>query len=181
MGDDRLTLGTDRAVFSPDRIDLGTRVLLDSAPPPDPTSRVIVDLGAGYGPIACTLARRAPHAEVWAVEVNERARNLCADNARATGCHNLRVVAPEEVPDGLTIDELWSNPPVRIGKDALRRLVSGWLDRLRPTGVAWFVVSRHLGADTLTEWLRQQGYPVHRHGSRKGYRVLRVGPRSTGP
>ena len=71
------TLLADRAVFSGDRIDPGTRLLLLEAPPPSPSTANALDLGCGYGPVAVTLARRAPQAAVWAVDVNERAVALC--------------------------------------------------------------------------------------------------------
>ena len=71
-----LRLATDRGVFSTDRVDRGTRYLLLEGPPP-PTGAVdLLDLGCGYGPIACTLATRCPDARVWAIDVNERARDL---------------------------------------------------------------------------------------------------------
>ena len=56
LPDLRLTLATDRGVFAAERIDPGTKLLLLQGPPPDPTDRVLVDVGAGYGPVACTLA-----------------------------------------------------------------------------------------------------------------------------
>lgn len=188
-------LSTDRGVFSPGRIDLGTRVLLDQLPafedaapgrsdhagiggsrgaeglPPGD----LVDLGAGYGPIACTLALRSPERVVWAVEVNQRSRELCAANAAAMGvADRVRVVGPDEVPDELMAAAVVSNPPIRIGKVALHGLLERWLARLTDGGEAWLVVQKHLGADSLARWLGDQGWSVQRRSSRKGYRVLRV-------
>ncbi|HAQ22773.1 MAG TPA: MFS transporter, partial [Acidimicrobiaceae bacterium] len=51
----------------------------------------LLDLGCGYGPIACALAVRNPLARVWAVDVNERALNLCRANALGAGLDNLKV------------------------------------------------------------------------------------------
>jgi len=165
-------LRTDRGVFSADRVDPGTRVLLGSEL--RPAGATLVDLGCGYGPIAAALAHRAPHATVWAVDTNTRARSLCADNLAALGTSNVRVVAPDEVPDGLRVNEIWSNPPIRIGKAALQHLLSGWLDRLEPEGRALLVVQKHLGADSLAEWLNQHGRTATRLLSRQGYRILEV-------
>jgi 16S rRNA (guanine1207-N2)-methyltransferase len=174
------TLLTDRAVFSPDRVDVGTRLLLIEGPDPVAEDRVIVDVGAGYGPIACTLARRNPEATVWAVEVNPRARDLCAHNAAALGLANLIVAAPDDVPDGLVVDRIWSNPPVRVGKRALHELLLRWLGCLRrPTGSAHLVVHRNLGADSLAAWLAGEGYRSERRTSRRGYRVLDIHPPET--
>ena len=174
-----LRLQTDRGVFSADRIDPGTKLLLLELPFPDrwPEGPVL-DLGCGYGPIACTLAARDPMREVWAVEVNERARELCATNAQATGVGDrLRVAAPAEVPAQLRFGLIVSNPPIRIGKAPLRELLATWLGRLTEDGEAWLVVHRHLGSDSLASWLTAQGWAVARIRSRQGYRILRV----TGP
>ncbi len=170
-----LHLQTDRGVFAANEIDAGTRVLL-AEPGPDPSATTLVDLGCGYGPIALALALRVPTATVWAVEVNERARGLCHRNAEANGVQDrVRVVAPDEVPADLLVDEIWSNPPIRIGKPALHDLLTTWLGRLRPgTGSAQLVVQKHLGADSLARWLQEQGWPTERRTSRAGYRILSV-------
>ena len=168
-----LSLTTDRGVFAHDAVDAGTRLLLLEAPAPPP-SGTFLDLGCGYGPIACTLARRAPDATVWAVDVNERARALCAENAAANGGADVRVAAPGEVPVDVRFDLIWSNPPIRIGKAALHDLLAAWLGRLVPGGRAVLVVQKHLGADSLAAWLDERGLQVERLSSRQGYRLLLV-------
>lgn len=170
-----LTFDTDSGVFSPQRVDPGTKLLLLDGPPPDASRGPLLDLGAGYGPLAVTLARRSPDAVVWAVEVNERARELCRANAEREGVGDrVVVVAPDEVPDGLRFGELWSNPPIRIGKAALHDLLERWLGRLVPGGEAHLVVNRNLGADSLARWLVDRGATVSRRRSRMGYRLLDI-------
>jgi 16S rRNA (guanine1207-N2)-methyltransferase len=168
-----LELVTDAGVFSPGRLDPGTRLLLDEAPAPPPAGDLL-DLGCGYGPIACVLAKRSPGATVWAVDVNERALELCARNAATAGLPNVRCVlaGDRSVPPRLA--GIWSNPPARIGKAALYPLLSGWLDRLAPGARAYLVAGRNLGADSLHRWLAGQGWPVTRRAARSGYRLLEV-------
>ncbi|SCL40810.1 Methyltransferase small domain-containing protein [Micromonospora pallida] len=170
------TLDSAGGVFSADRLDAGTAVLLRKAELPAPeTSGTLLDLGCGFGPIACVLATHAPGATVWAVDVNERARELTAGNAARVGATGrVRVAAPDDVPDGVSFAQLWSNPPIRVGKEELHTLLRRWLPRLAPDGVAWLVVARHLGGDSLHRWLTDEGWQVGRHASQKGYRVLRV-------
>ncbi|MEV5690077.1 class I SAM-dependent methyltransferase [Micromonospora globbae] len=171
------TLASASGVFSADRLDPGTAVLLRKAElPAAGTTGDLLDLGCGFGPISCVLASTAPSATVWAVDVNERARELAAANAERIGAGDrIRVRAPDEVPDEVRFAQLWSNPPIRIGKDELHELLRRWLPRLAPDGVAWLVVARHLGGDSLHRWLVDEGWQVERHASQKGYRVLRVG------
>lgn len=166
-----VSLTTDRGTFSPDRIDPGTRFLVERAPAPPATGRFL-DLGCGYGPITVTLALESPEAEVVGVDVNERSRALTAANAEALGLGNVSVHPPDDV--GGDFDLIWSNPPIRIGKDALHELLLRWLARLTPTGTAVLVVNRHLGADSLQRWLTERGHATDRLASRKGYRLLSV-------
>ena len=151
-------------------------MLLRKADLPTPTtSGSLLDLGCGFGAIACVLARHAPAATVWAVDVNARARDLASVNATRIGAvDRIRVASPDDVPAAETFTQIWSNPPIRIGKDELHRLLDRWLPRLAPDGVAWLVVARHLGGDSLQRWLTEQGWQVGRHASQKGFRVLRV-------
>jgi 16S rRNA G1207 methylase RsmC len=171
-------LASDRQVFSGQRLDPGTAVLLREAP--SPSGERLLDLGCGYGPIACVLATRLPRAQVWAVDVNARALALARANAAALGlADRVHVCTPEQVPGELTFDEIWSNPPIRIGKPALHALLLHWLPRLAPDGAAWLVVAKNLGSDSLQRWLVEQGFDAVRTTSSRGYRVLQVrhGPR----
>lgn len=170
-----LDLSTDRGVFSREGVDPGTKLLLLEAPMPA-TAGDLLDLGCGYGPVALTMARRSPGATVWAVDVNERARDLCAANAGAAGLTNVRVCPPEEVPSSVRFTTIWSNPPIRIGKPALQTVLSTWLARLDRGGSAVLVVQKHLGSDSLARWLGEQGFGVRRIVSRAGYRLLEVTP-----
>jgi 16S rRNA (guanine1207-N2)-methyltransferase len=166
-------LATESGVFSKGRLDTGTAVLLGAVPAP-PDGADLLDLGCGYGPIAIAMGIAAPGARVWAVDTNARARELCQRNAKQAGLTNVTVVAPDEMPGDVRFGGLWSNPPIRIGKDALHAVLHRWLARLLPGGSAYLVVQRHLGADSLAHWLGAQGWEVARTASRKGYRVLRV-------
>jgi 16S rRNA (guanine1207-N2)-methyltransferase len=167
-------LVTANGVFSGDGLDLGTAVLLRESPIPTGKRR-ICDLGCGYGPVAVGLALAAPEVRIDAVDVNERALALCADNAVRHGvADRIRVLSPAEVGDEERYDEIWSNPPIRIGKSALHDLLTTWLRRLTPDGVARLVVSRNLGADSLQQWLRSVGWSCTRVGSAKGFRVLEI-------
>ena len=174
-----LELDTDSGVFSPGRLDPGTRLLLEEAPGP-PASGDILDLGCGCGPIACVLAARSPGVTVWAVDVNERALGLCARNAARAGLGNVRCVTPSSPEIPRHFAGIWSNPPVRIGKAALHDLLLSWLARLAPGARASLVMGRNLGADSLHSWLEKQGWPVTRLAARSGYRLLVVSQGDSG-
>ena len=171
LPDMSLTLTTDHGVFGYGQIDAGSKMLLLKAPPP-PTTGHLLDLGCGVGTIALPMARRAPQATIWAVDVNTRARNLCEANAAANAITNVRVCAPAEMPPEVTFDRIWSNPPIHVGKVALHEMLLTWLGRLNPGGSATMVVHKHLGADSLQRWLTEQGFATTRLASSSGYRIL---------
>lgn len=175
LPDVAFTLTADRGVFSSDHLDAGTKLLLLEAPSLTPSDTTVLDLGCGWGPIACVTAARAPHATVWAVDVNERARRLTTANAASIGAtERVHVTEPDGVPADVRFDRILSNPPIRVGKKALHALLTRWLPRLTPGGRAHLVVQKHLGSDSLADWLRSEGYDVDRIKSRAGFRILEV-------
>ena len=168
-----LHLVSGSGVFAQGRVDTGTAVLFRETDPPADGPRTFLDLGCGYGVIGLAIAVALPAARVWAVDVNERAVLLANENAAALGVTDrYTAVTPDAVPGGLTFDEVWSNPPIRVGKEALHALLLRWLPQLAPDGRAVMVVGKNLGADSLQRWLGEQGYPTSRRASAKGFRVL---------
>ncbi len=167
---------TASGVFSPDRIDTGTTVLLANTPPA-PRGGDFLDLGCGWGPIALSLAFESPRATVWAVDVNERALDLVRRNAAELGLPNVNAAKPDDVPEDVVFRTIRSNPPIRVGKHELHGLLERWIPRLDERSDAWLVVQRNLGSDSLQRWLAATldgGYSVHRAATGRGFRVLRV-------
>ena len=171
----RRQLVTSSGLFSPDGVDKGTAILLDSVPAPH--GRRLLDIGCGWGPIALTLALRAPDAEVLAVDVNERCIALTAENAALLGLRTITATTPDGAGADLEFDTIWSNPPIRIGKAELHALLLRWVPRLAPGGHAWLVVQKNLGADSLQRWLAEtlpDNFSVRRADSSKSFRILEV-------
>lgn len=167
---------TAGGVFSPDHIDQGTNVLLthlDEAP----AGGNILDIGCGWGPIALSLASASPKATIWAVDVNQRSLELTAANAKRLGLSNIKCVTPEEVPADLEFSGIWSNPPIRVGKDVLHEILLTWLPRLQEHAEAYLVVQKNLGGDSLHRWLEAElpeNFSTVRVDTAKSFRVLRV-------
>ncbi|CAN5446249.1 methyltransferase [soil metagenome] len=169
-------LTTSNGIFSPQRVDVGTQVLLGNVPTPPPGGHLL-DLGCGWGPIALTLALESPHSTVWAVDVNQRALDLVRRNAETLGLSNVNAVTPDDVPADVSFMTVWSNPPIRVGKNELHNMLMHWLPRLEPGTDAWLVVQRNLGSDSLHRWLQAElpdGFAVSRAATSKGFRVLRA-------
>ena len=150
-------------------------VLLRNAPGA-PACGGVVDIGTGYGPIAVAVGLRQPSAGVWAVDVNRRALALTRRNADAAGIGNVVAAEPAEVPSALRFDRIFSNPPIKTGRENLHELLAGWLERLTPGGDAWLVVKQAMGADALHRWLTDAGHPTTRAAPKQGARLLPVLP-----
>ncbi|KQN98683.1 16S rRNA methyltransferase [Arthrobacter sp. Leaf234] len=175
LAGERRELVTSSGIFSPDGVDKGTRILLDGVPAPE--GQRLLDVGCGWGPIALTLALRAPQASVLAVDVNERCLALTAENATRLGLTNITGAKPDDVDPDLEFDTIWSNPPIRIGKQDLHALLLRWIPRLAPGGRAWLVVQKNLGADSLQRWLADElptGFTVRRAETSKSFRIIEV-------
>lgn len=179
---------TAGGIFSPGRLDLGTQVLLRTVTGP-PTGDAL-DLGCGWGPVALTMAMQNPQARVWAVDVNERSLDLTRRNASRLGLDGITACTPDDVPADVRLAQIWSNPPIRVGKEMLHSMLDRWLPRLVPGGSAYLVVQRNLGADSLMGWMNDrydgtteevrtpEGAPFEavatKLASAKGFRVIEV-------
>ena len=172
----KVKVKTAGSVFSPEHIDQGTQVLLDHLDLAKPTG-TFLDLGCGWGPIALALALHSPKAKLFAVDVNERSLELTRINAAALEISSIQISRPEDVAGDIEFDQIWSNPPIRVGKAVLHEMLQLWIPRLAPGGSAFLVVQKNLGSDSLQKWLEAEfitGFEVSRLTSVKTFRILKV-------
>lgn len=170
----QVTVVTAPGIFSPGALDKGTKILLDEVPAP--SGQNLLDIGCGWGPITLSLAMLAPGAQVYGVEVNSRSAALTEMNAQKLGLTNVTVSSPDALDEALTFDTIWSNPPIRVGKEVLHSIMRQWLPRLAPGGNAYLVVQKNLGSDSLQKWLEAE-FPqleTGRYATSKGFRILQV-------
>jgi 16S rRNA G1207 methylase RsmC len=176
LNGNKTTVLTAGGVFSPEHIDQGTQVLLTHIQAANPTG-TFLDVGCGWGPIALALALQSPKATIYAIDVNERSLELTKMNAEKLGISNIIACRPDEVPQQILFDEIWSNPPIRVGKKVLHEILNLWLRKLIPGGTARLVVQKNLGSDSLHKWLVDEfnsGFDSTRIDSSKTFRVLKV-------
>jgi 16S rRNA (guanine1207-N2)-methyltransferase len=143
------TFRTDRGVFAPAGVDAGSRLLAE-AMALDPSDEVL-DLGCGYGVLGLVAATLVPSGHVVMVDLNERAVALAKKNAALAGLNNVEVLQGDgtaPVADR-RFDVIVTNPPIRIGKTQLHRLLREAFDCLRAPGRLYFVARTAQGAKTL--------------------------------
>ena len=177
-----VTVQVSNGVFSTSRLDLGTSVLLKHAPKL-PELGKFLDIGCGWGPISIALGLESPNAEIFAVDVNERALELTELNAKNAGLKHIHTsLVDDALKENNTLefnnfDIIWSNPPIRVGKEILHNILLTWIPRLKVGGKAYLVVQKNLGSDSLITWLAEnlgESYSVEKYASSKGYRVIEV-------
>ena len=175
LAGERVSVTTAGGIFSPNQLDPGTKVLLEKISLA-PTSGTILDIGCGWGPISLALARKSPDAKVIALDVNQRALELTRKNARALGLSSISTATPDEVPEG-EFSGIWSNPPIRVGKNELHEMLLRWIPRLAKGASAYLVVQKNLGSDSLQKWLNSnlpKTFEVSRLDSVRSYRILEI-------
>lgn len=168
-------LVTAPGIFSPKGLDKGTAVLLKEVP--EPVGNSLLDIGCGWGPITLTMALRSPEATVFGVDVNHRSLSLTSLNAARLGLDHVVTALPEDIDPEVRFDTIWSNPPVRVGKDVLHDILLTWLPRLSPGGHAYLVVQKNLGADSLLPWIGEHlgdSFRATRFATSKGFRILEI-------
>lgn len=167
---------TDRGVFSRERVDAGSRLLIESfqVGPGD----TVLDLGCGYGPLGIVAARLAPRGRVYLVDVNGRAAALARRNLVNNQIGNAEV----RVGDGtapvrdIAFDTVLFNPPVRAGKAVVWRLLDEAHAALKPGGSLWVVIGNKQGAPSVRKRLEAiftQVEDVERGGGFRIYRAVK--------
>lgn len=169
-----VNLWTDRGVFSRRRVDRGTDLLARTMELP--AEGEILDLGAGYGPLAIVAARRAPATRVTLVEVNQRAAELARQNLALNQVSNAEVLMGEatKVLGERRFAAIVTNPPLRAGKRVVLRLLSEAATRLEPSGALWLVARTKQGAKTLARDLTAWFGQVEVVAKQGGFRVIKA-------
>jgi len=163
---------TSSSVFSKRRIDLGTRLLIESMVLPDKGN--VLDLGCGYGPVGVVAAVSNPDLHVVMVDVNERAVKLARENAKRNRADNARVRCGflYEPVDGMRFEAIFCNPPVSVGMKTVTSIVTNAPRHLRENGSFQIVVRTKIGGKRLSAELEQGFGNVQVLSRGSGYRVL---------
>ena len=169
IADVNFSFNTDNGVFSKGELDFGTELLIKNVLKFDLSGKVL-DLGCGYGPIGIVL-KKIKNVDVVMSDINKRALHLVKMNAKK---NNVLVNVIES--DGYanitdTFDYVISNPPIRIGKKNLYKLLTDTKDHLKKDGSLIIVVRKEQGALSL---IKDMGvyYDVKVLDKEKGFLII---------
>ena len=138
---------SDNGVFSKEKLDFGTRLLLESLPMQKMKGDVL-DLGCGYGVVSIILSRFVD-CKFDAVDVNRRALHLLEMNVKLNKASNINAFESDvyEKVDK-RYDYIITNPPIRAGKEVVYKFLRGAKDHLKKSGELYFVMRKDHGAKT---------------------------------
>ncbi|MDR6555323.1 class I SAM-dependent methyltransferase [Paenibacillus qinlingensis] len=168
------TFLTDAGVFSKKGVDYGSKHLIETMVLSDDAS--VLDVGCGYGPMGLSAAVMCPKGHVTMVDINERALELSAENARRNGITNVTILQSdllERVKDQ-KFDAVLTNPPIRAGKETVHRIFEQAHDCLKDGGSLWVVIQKKQGSPSAVKKLESMYNEVVEVSKDKGYRILKA-------
>lgn len=145
-----LTLFLDNGVFSKNKLDFGTRLLLETIPL-EKIHGDVLDIGCGYGPIGIFLAK-VTNSNVDMCDVNKRALHLAHMASRHNKLENVNIFESncyEDIPDDKKYDVIITNPPIRAGKKVVYEIVMNAKNHLKEKGKLYIVVRKEQGAKSM--------------------------------
>lgn len=169
--DQQFTVLSGAGVFSKDRLDTGTRLLLETVIEKSRPCTEVLDLGCGVGVVGIVLSRFW-RTHVTGIDINEKAARLAAENYRSAGV-NGTAIAQDGIEEG-SYDCIVFNPPIRAGKQEIYRLFSQCAAHLKEDGALWIVMRKQHGAQSAFDYLSSLGLQVSRQARDKGFWVIKA-------
>lgn len=169
-----LNLTTDAGVFSKNRVDYGSGVLIEQMLNQELPGGNILDVGCGYGPIGLFAAKKWPDRQVDMVDVNERAMDLARRNAAANGAGNVNIFASDryQAVSG-QYAMIVTNPPIRAGKAIWSSILSEAKDHLTDGGILLVVIQKKQGAPSAKKLMAASLGNCEILTRDKGYYILK--------
>jgi len=164
-------LVSDNGVFSKDRFDYGTRVLLESIDI-DNLSGNVLDFGCGIGVVGIILGTINKNIDIDMVDINERAISLTKENLVLNKINNNVFVSDVYSNIDKKYDYIITNPPIRAGKEVVRKFLVGGYDYLKDNGTLFFVMRKDHGVKSMIKEL-ENIYDVKVVNKDKGFFVVK--------
>ncbi len=168
-----LNLRTNSGVFSKSKLDLGTKLLLETIELEEKT-KIVIDMGCGYGPIGIYIAKKYPDKKVFMYDINERAVDLSKINANLNDVEVIVKQSDFFTEVNFKADVIITNPPIRTGKKNVYRLYDEAYDRLNELGVFYLVVGKKQGAESTFHKINQLFSNCEILEKKKGYTVFKA-------
>ncbi len=166
---------TDNGVFSKNKIDQGSIVLLKAILPLN-LGEKILDLGCGYGAIGLSIASFKQEAHVTCADINTRALTLCEKNARINNLDSRITCLTSDIYENIKgkYDSIVINPPIRAGKKVIYDMFLGAKDYLIDGGSLYIVIRTKQGAESAKDYIAKCFGNITLLEISKGYRIYKA-------
>ncbi len=171
INDIELKLYTDNGVFSKNKLDFGTRTLLENLEI-DRFKGDILDFGCGIGPIGIYLSLKTKE-KIDMIDINKRSISLAIKNSRLNNANTNVFESNIYEKINKKYDFIVSNPPIRVGNEVLYKILFEAKEHLNENGELWIVINKDQGAKTITKKL-EQFYDVTIVEKNKGFYVIKA-------
>lgn len=169
------TFTSDEGVFSKNKVDFGTRLLLEQFTCPN-IAGDLLDLGCGYGPIGIVLANTCKERHIVMVDINERAVMLTKENIAQNSVDNIEVIQSNHFHEleNKRFAAILTNPPIRAGKKLVHEMFEESKRFLCKNGELWVVIQKKQGAPSAKKKLEEIFEEVEVVARSKGYFILKA-------
>lgn len=164
-------LNSNSGVFSKDKLDSGTRLLLETVLKNDSCTNDVLDLGCGIGPVGVVLK------SFWDCRMTMLDINIKAIELAKSNMEKYQLAADVRVSDGIDTgkyDCILLNPPIRAGKKVIYSLFDQAMDHLNEGGRFWIVIRKQHGAQSALKYLKEKGYKPERIARDLGYWIIKT-------
>lgn len=165
------TFFSDLGVFSKDKIDYGSRVLVNTVLEKEKRKNLnLLDVGCGYGFLGIVLSF-CLSSEVTMVDVNKRAIHLCEKNIKINRIDGI--CYESDAYENVTgiYDLIITNPPIRAGKNVVLKILLDAKNYLKKDGTLWFVIRKDQGAKSILKTL-ERIYDCKIEKKEKGFYIM---------
>ena len=170
FNDKNYNLYSDNGVFSKDKFDYGTRLLLDSIDISKLSGNVL-DLGCGIGVVGIILGTINKNINIDMIDINDRALSLVRDNLTSNKVKANVFVSDVYSNVNKKYDYIITNPPIRAGKEVVRKFLLGGYDYLNDNGILYFVMRKDHGVKSMIKELESK-YNVTIVNKDKGFYIV---------
>lgn len=171
MRNKAFTLASHAGVFSKDKLDTGTRILLETVLDHEIEIHDCLDLGCGIGPVGVVLSSFYD-CKMTMIDVNQQAVKLAKQNMASIG-KEAEILCQDGVHEG-DFDCVLLNPPIRAGKQVIYRLFDQVLDHLMDDGRFWIVMRKDHGVKSAISYIEDKGFVTERVSRDKGFWIVRI-------
>ena len=161
-------------IFSKDKVDYGTNVLVETVNKNFELSGDVLDIGCGYGAIAIVLGKVFSNANFYLCDINKTAVELSQENAVKNDVKNIKEIILSDGYENVkkSFDYIITNPPIKAGKENLLNILLGAHEHLKENGKLLFVIKKKHGEDSIRKKLAEKFKNVEILKRDSGYYIL---------